>query len=171
MSGKESGFTLMELLVVIAILIVGTSIALPQIIQMGRNSGVKSDARDLKNLLFYARMEAVKLNRSVTVVFNRDGFDYMAFVDEDDSCEYDLGTDRMLRSQNFTHATFDQDKSGDGLTFVSNDNNYPAIRWSAKGIPLRNEAGFGAGTAYLKGTAVKYSVIVSKTGNVRVGSY
>ena len=52
-------------------------------------------------------MEAVRLNKSVTVVFSRDGYDYMAFVDEDDSCEYDEGDGEIVCREELSHSRFD----------------------------------------------------------------
>jgi len=168
----QAGFTLLELLIVIAILLVGTSIALPSIMDMGRRDGVKAEARDIKNIFFRARMEALKLNQSVTVVFNQNGCDCMAFVDTNDSCEYDAGDGAIISSVSFSYAKFDDNKGGgDGLTFVANDNNKPALRWDTKGLPHRNGTGFGSGAAYLCGSNARYGVIVSKAGNTRISSY
>jgi len=172
--GKQNlGFTVLELLIVIAILLIGTSIALPSITKMGQRAGVKSDARDLKNVLFRARMEAVKLNKSVSVIFNHAGCDYMAFVDENDSCEYDgVDGEKIICQGNLSYAALDDNEGGgDGLTFVANDDGEPALRWDSKGLPYRNGAGFAAGTAYLYGGGAQYRVIMSKTGNVRISTY
>jgi|LGOV01.1.fsa_nt_gb prepilin-type N-terminal cleavage/methylation domain-containing protein len=167
----KNGFTVLELLIVIAILLIGASIAIPSILEMGKRDGIRSDARDLKNIFFRTRMEAVKLNRSVTVAFNCGGNDYIAFIDTDHSCEYDLG-DEVLYRQNLSYCSFDNSKAGgDGLSFIANDNGLPALRWDSKGIPNRNGAGFGAGTAYLMGEEAHYKVIVSKTGNIRITTY
>ncbi len=167
----KNGFTVLELLIVIAILLIGASIAVPSILEIGKRDGIRSDARDLKNIFFRSRMEAVKLNRSVTVAFNCDGHDYIAFIDNDNSCEYDLG-DEILYQQNLSYSSFDNNEAGgDGLSFIANDHGFPALRWDAKGIPNRNGAGFGAGTAYLAGAEAHYRVIVSKTGNIRITTY
>ena len=168
----QEGFTLLELLIVIAILLVGTSIALPSIMDMGRRDGVKSDARDLRNVFFRTRMEAIKLNQSVTVIFNHEGCDYMAFVDENDSCEFDAEDETIICNGNFSYSELDNTQAGgDGLSFVNNDNDIPALRWDSKGYTHNNGNGFGAGTAYLGGAGIHYRVIVSKTGNIRISTY
>lgn len=167
----ENGLTILELLITITILLIGASIAIPSILEMGKRDGIRSDARDLKNIFFRSRMEAVKLNRSVTVAFNCNGSDYISFIDNNQSCEYDLG-DEILYQQNLHYCTFDNTEAGgDGLSFIANDHGFPALRWDSKGIPNRNGAGFGAGTAYLVGEHAHYKVIVSKTGNIRITTY
>lgn len=168
---EKNGFTAFELIIVIAISLIGVSIAIPGITEIGKRDAIRSEARDLKNTFFHSRMEAVKRNRSVTVAFNCDGYDYIAFIDNNHSCEYDFG-DEILYRQNFTYSSFDNNKAGgDGLSFIVNDNGQPALRWDSKGIPNRNGAGFGAGTAYLSGSKTHLKVIVSKTGNIRIASY
>lgn len=167
----KNGFTVTELIIVMSILLIGASIALPSIIKIGRSDAIKSDARDLKNIFSRARMEAIKLNKSVTIVFCREGVDYIAFVDNDHSCEYDLG-EEILFQQTLTLSEFDaKEAGGDGLSFIANDHGFPALRWDSKGIPNRNGVGFGAGTAYLTGEEAHYKVIVSKTGSIRITAY
>jgi prepilin-type N-terminal cleavage/methylation domain-containing protein len=172
MTVHNSGFTIIELLVVITILLIGTSTALPNLRSIGQNNGVKSDARDLKNTFFTTRMEAIKRNRSVTIVFNHKGHDYTAFVDENNSCELDAGIDSVICNGSFSCCSLDNSQGGDdGLSFVANDDDEPALRWDNKGYPHNNGGGFGAGTAYLAREDARYCVIVSKTGNVRIKSY
>ncbi len=172
MKQTQKGFTLLELITAISLIAIGTAIALPSLLAAGESSGIKSDARDLKNTFALCRMEAIKRNCSVTLLFNKNGYDYMGFIDTDNSCEFDPAKEVILRQNSFSHAVFDVNKSdGDGLTFIENDNGHPCLRWDSRGLPHRNGTGFGAGTAYLQNTTNRYCVIVSKTGVIRISLY
>lgn len=164
------GFTVVEFITVAAVFLISATIAMSGITEIGQRDRVKSEVRDLKNIFFRARMESIRRNRSITVAFNLNGYDYMAFVDNNVNCEYD-SDDEIIHQQTLCSASFDQTKGGgDGLTFVANDNGHPALRWDPKGFPQKNGTGFGAGTAYLTGENMSYRVIVSKTGNIRISS-
>jgi len=172
MKNKTTGLTLMELLMALTILAIGTSIAVPSITRLGRIYNTKRAARELKTTFNQARMEAIKLNTSVTVVFNQGNYDYLVFIDSNNSCEYDAESEAIIKRVKLYGARFDTSKAGgDGLSFVKNDNNRPAIRWNTKGLPMRNGTGFGSGTAYIKGPETQYRVIVSKIGNTRISKY
>jgi prepilin-type N-terminal cleavage/methylation domain-containing protein len=169
---NEDGITLIELLIVIAIFTILVPLAATRVLALSQHYALLSDVRDLKNSLAFCRLEAIKRNTSITVVFNTPDHSYVAFVDDDSSCEQNPDTEGMLAQNRFSRATFDLSKSdGDGLTFVENDNGYPAIRWNEKGFPCRNDTGFGAGTAYLTDGISHYCVVVTKTGVIRITSY
>nr|WP_320049078.1 GspH/FimT family pseudopilin [uncultured Desulfuromonas sp.] len=168
----SSGFTLLELLITLGILTVCLVVALPNLAPCLTANKVKSDARDLHNLFATTRMEAIRRNQSVTLIFNRNQYQITAFLDRNNSCELDAGQDAILWKKNFSAALFDETKSdGDGLTFKNNDNGYPCLRWDSRGLPHCNSGGFGAGTAYLYRQSQRYSVVVSKTGKVRLCDY
>lgn len=98
MKQDHYGFTIVELLTVTTIFLIGATIAMSTIIEIGRRDGVKSEVRDLKNIFSHARMDAIRRNRSITVAFNLSGCDYMSFVDNNMNCEYD-SDDEMLYQQ------------------------------------------------------------------------
>jgi prepilin-type N-terminal cleavage/methylation domain-containing protein len=167
----QRGFTLLELIVIVAIITILGAVAVPALSNMAKRDGVKSDVRKLKDAFFQAKMKAIELNSSVTMAFDCYGGDYIAFVDETESCKYDPSTDDILLEGNFEYSNYDVNKSDDGLTFVSNDNGYPAFRWGSRGYTHGASGGFGAGTAYVSGSGAKYKVVVSSTGNIRIESY
>lgn len=167
----QTGFTLLELIVVVAIFALVGAVAVPALSNMARRDGVKSDVRNLKEAFSQSKMKAIELNRSVSMAFDCYGRDYMAFVDETHNCEYDAGTDVVLLEGRLKYSSFDAGKSDDGLTFVDNDNGYPAFRWDGRGYTHGASGGFGAGTAYLSGSGAKYKVVVSSTGNIRIEPY
>lgn len=166
------GFSLLELICALCIFSILATIAIPKLKAYNLANRLKSDARDLKNMFTRCQMEAIRLNQSVTLVFNKDRYDYFVFVDKNDSCEFDIKSETILWKNNFSQAHFDASKSdGDGLTFINNDNGLPCLRWDSRGLPHRNGEGFGAGTAYICNGTTRYCVIISKNGHIRLSTY
>ena len=66
--GKSSGFTFMELVITVAVVAVVTSMALPSLSGLLRNTRVKQTATDMVMTLAYARNEAINRNAQVSVV-------------------------------------------------------------------------------------------------------
>jgi type IV fimbrial biogenesis protein FimT len=65
---KSSGFTFMELVITLAVAAVVTSMALPSLSSLTRNTRVKQTATDMLMTLAYARNEAINRNAQVSVV-------------------------------------------------------------------------------------------------------
>lgn len=65
--GKNRGFTLMEMLVTLAVVAIVASLAVPSFQNMIATQRVRSAANDLVASLNFARSEAVKRNRVVTI--------------------------------------------------------------------------------------------------------
>ncbi|MBW2185564.1 MAG: prepilin-type N-terminal cleavage/methylation domain-containing protein [Deltaproteobacteria bacterium] len=65
----NKGFTLIELLIVVAIFAIGSAIALPSLMDMGRSGQVKTEARQLKDQLARARATAIEQNSPVIIQF------------------------------------------------------------------------------------------------------
>lgn len=72
MQRNINGFTLVELLIVIAVLAVVISIAIPSFREQIRNSQSVAQAENLVTALNYARSEAVKRARRVSVCASQD---------------------------------------------------------------------------------------------------
>ena len=64
---RNRGFTLMELLITLAVVAIVASLAVPSFQNMIATQRVRSAANDLATALNFARSEAVKRNRVVTV--------------------------------------------------------------------------------------------------------
>lgn len=73
MKTPSSGFTLIELLVVLVVLAVLVSIGVPNLRTLIQNNRATAQANELLTGLQYARMEALKRKRPVSVCPSRDG--------------------------------------------------------------------------------------------------
>jgi type IV fimbrial biogenesis protein FimT len=73
MKTRSSGFTLIELLVVLVVLAVLVSIGVPNLRTLIQNNRATAQANELLTGLQYARMEALKRKRPVSVCPSRDG--------------------------------------------------------------------------------------------------
>lgn len=67
---KDSGFTLMEIMVVIGIVGILSAIAIPSYFQWLPRHQVGNAARTVMSTLEFARINAVKTNADVTVIFD-----------------------------------------------------------------------------------------------------
>jgi prepilin-type N-terminal cleavage/methylation domain-containing protein len=74
---QQKGFSLIELVVVVAIFAIGSAIAVPNFIDLGKRADVKRNAIMVKDALFKARMEAVKSNESMVFQVDSDGESYL----------------------------------------------------------------------------------------------
>lgn len=73
-ASNHNGFTIIELIIVIAIFAIGSAIALPNLIEMGRRDQVKTEARQLKDQMARARAQAIELNAPITVSFTANSY-------------------------------------------------------------------------------------------------
>ncbi|WP_437560190.1 pilus assembly FimT family protein [Acidithiobacillus sulfuriphilus] len=93
---QEGGLTLVELMVTIAVAIILLSIALPQFSTIIINNRVKSAAARLVQDLQWARAEAVKTNRAVTVTASGSSIP--------PTCQWSANA--LTESRSMNHATF-----------------------------------------------------------------
>jgi Tfp pilus assembly protein FimT len=130
---------------------------------MGRRGELKTDARQLKDNLARARMEAIRRNQIVTVLFDLNGNDYTVFEDKDNN------------------GTYDNDGSGDTdqdilVTTISTDSTIDAtdlfaaapyyMSWGQKGQPTSFNVGLK--TIEVSANGVTYKIIVSMVGSIQV---
>ena len=88
----HAGFTLLELIVVIAIIGISLSIAIPQLSSFSQNATLRAAARELYGQFQRAKMEAIKRNETVAIVFSTAGHGkYSIFTDLDGSRTLDGG--------------------------------------------------------------------------------
>lgn len=71
---NNKGFTLTELIIVMVIFIIGSAIALPGIMDMGRRDQVKAEARMLKDQLARARATAIEQNSPVAITLTTNNY-------------------------------------------------------------------------------------------------
>lgn len=122
------------------ILAIGLAIAVPNFMAMGRSNAIKAEARKLKDVLAKTRMDAVELNKSLTVTINTAANNCTVSV----TGGADISTTRFDRVKLAS--------SPDPLSIV----------WDTKGMTTNNC------TISLVGTEATYQVIVSLAGNIRI---
>jgi len=168
---NQKGFSLIEMLVAIGIFAIGMAIAIPNFINMGKNNSVKADARQLKDYLMKARVEALKRNSWVTVAYRPANNDYIIFVDDTPDYTYN-GGEEVINQSTLTSSSYDATQGfGDGIDIGSGHGN--TVSWDTKGMPFSSGTLISSSTIYLKGSngsSAKYKVDIS-TGTARVSSY
>jgi prepilin-type N-terminal cleavage/methylation domain-containing protein len=76
--GREGGFTLIEMLIVVAIAAILAAVAVPSFRTMNRNMAVRGAADELVAGIQFARSEAIRTNRVVSLSLN--GRTWQVFV-------------------------------------------------------------------------------------------
>jgi len=133
--------------------------------------------QDLASHLQLAKATAVERSQYCTVSFNLalDGttYDYAIYLDDDADLEHDAEEQVFIRVQLPSGVSLDTSQGGgDGLTFPNNDDGQPSVAFDPWGLPRNNSGGFGAGTAYLRGSRGEgWEVVVSSIGRVRMERY
>jgi prepilin-type N-terminal cleavage/methylation domain-containing protein len=138
--GKK-GFSLLELLVVIAIFVIGLAIATPSLMEIGRRNSVKSSARQIKDVLYSARMRAIELNEAIGVQFNINNESYTTLV---------ISSGRVLGRHDFKNVD------------INVNINPSTVRWNTRGSTT------DPCTITVQNVNAQYNVIVAATGNVRI---
>lgn len=152
---KKNGFSLFELLVVVAIIAVVSAIVTPQIIGWRNSAKLRGTVDNLKGDLEMAKIQAVKENSFVSVLFDPDG--YRVFVDRADPWVED-GNDRLLTARRLP-AGVSFDTGNDDWGFTNN-----RTRFNSRGI-----ADTENGTAVVVNNRGEQSnVVVSTLGRIRV---
>ena len=166
---NSKGFTLVEVLIVVAIFAIGAAIAIPNIMDMGRRSAVKSDARQVKDQLAKARIEAIERNSWVTVEYRQVNNDYVIFVDSNPPDYTYNGAEEVIDIVSISSSRYDITQGGgDGIAIAAGN----CIAWDTKGISYDNIGGLSNGSIYLKGeNGPGYQIIINQAGNVRIAQY
>lgn len=164
---KNSGFTLLEVMITVAIIAVVTSIAVPNIIDWFPKYRLKNAARDIVSFMQLVKLEAIKTNTSLDIIFDNSGAPGFYYLDLDQDGNYDPGEQRTNLSD-----------YGSGVSFGSGN----AINnWA--GTAITNSVTFGgnvldftargmstppSGSVYVNnGNAdICYAITVLETGSI-----
>lgn len=160
-----NGFTLIEMMIVIAMIAILAGIAVPNLTTMLPRFRTKAAARELKNDIQKAKLEAIKQNKECLVVFEpgsgTNGGSCVACISSDNDC---TDTDDQIVFK----LSFDDHKSAalSDTTFSSNK-----FIFNTRGIPESTSGAMGAGTAVVQNkedTNYYFKVIVASSGRVRI---
>lgn len=165
-----TGMTLLEVMVVAAIVSILVGISGAGIMGVLPSLRLNAAARDLRSDMQQAKVEAVKRSGFCSITFNQDiggtEWDYVVFVDSDESLEYDANKTIISRND------FDSYESGvamDSVNFANNTSGCPAVAFTARGLTENHSGGFGAGTVTLvNARGDERDVVLSATGRIRI---
>ena len=165
---NNKGFTLLEIIIVIVIFAIGMTIAIPGIMDMGQRGQIKSEARQLKDSLAEARIEAIERNSWVTVDYSQVNNNYVMFVD-DTPHNYTLDAGEVvINTTTLSASKYDVTQGGgDGIAIGLGN----AVSWDAKGMPYSSGGGLSNGSIYLTGDNTSYQISINQTGNVHIDQY
>lgn len=113
----DSGFTLIELLIVIVIIGISVSIAIPQFSTFSQKATLRATARELYGQFQRAKMEAIKRNETVAIVFSTSGqSSYSIFADTTRNGRCDSDEDLLAEITLPQGIVFDKISFPDGAT-------------------------------------------------------
>jgi len=95
----EGGFTLVELLTTVAIAVILAAIAVPSFRAVNRNMTIRGTADELVANIQFARSEAIRTNRTVTLSLN--GRTWQVFIDTNNNHVLD-GSEVLLREGTYS---------------------------------------------------------------------
>jgi type IV fimbrial biogenesis protein FimT len=72
-SARGAGFSMLELMVAMAVLLIGLAMVVPGMSQLVQSNKLSSTSNELQLAFTYARMEAIRQNRSVVFCHSLDG--------------------------------------------------------------------------------------------------
>ena len=144
---NKNGFTLIELIIVIAIFAIGSAIALPSLMEMGRRDQVKTEARQLKDQLAWGRATAIEQNTPVVVTLG--------------TTNYTVGSTTI----NLTKASMV------AVVTDSANNSLTTFQWNARGYPTTvggNSGDIKSITITCTGSSKSLVVSISTAGDIAI---
>ncbi|MDD4274812.1 MAG: GspH/FimT family pseudopilin [Desulfobacter postgatei] len=163
----EAGFTMIEMMIVVAIIAILSALAFPSLSTLIPRNRTKAAARDLKNDIQKAKLEAIKQNTDCLVVFTpQSGTDAGSCVtcidlDNNNIC---TATDDIISQLDFNETN--------SVTLTNPDfsgNN--KFVFNARGLPETTAGGMVAGSAVIQNTAEAsyfFKIILASSGRVRI---
>jgi len=98
---NSKGFTLIEVIIVVAIIGIIAAISIPSMSGWLSNYRLKAAAREIYGQFQRAKMEAIKRNQPVAIVFDTTGTDqYQVFVDLNNNKSLETGAGEQLLAKN-----------------------------------------------------------------------
>ena len=163
MVSDSRGFSLLELIVVMLLMIIILAISVPNYQVWQDHSRVNRDARLVLGVLQQARMEAVKRNEFVTVLFTNNPAvtpNYVVFFDTNANRVQDAG-ENIFITNNLSYA-------GHNAAFGP----LPSAIFNSRGLPSTSavSSGFVIGNVTVTNPANDYSktIAVSRSGRIRI---
>lgn len=93
---NKNGFTLLELIIAVAVFGILAAIAIPLLNSTTKNADLRSAAQEMYGQFQRAKMEAIKRNQPVAIVFDTTGVDqYQVFVDLNNDKVLDAGEELL----------------------------------------------------------------------------
>jgi len=153
---KESGFTLVEIMVTVTVIAVLMAIAVPMWGQWLPSYRLNRATQDLYSSFQKAKMEAVRRNVNVVLIFDVAGQKYEMYVDSDrgfDSNEAKLGSYKIPDSVTLDSTSFSANTAG----------------FTSRGLPAKPASGFANGKVTLSNTkGITREIRLSMAGNIRI---
>jgi len=167
--GRNSGFTLIELIIAIGMISILSAIAIPSAMKWLPNYRLKAAARDLYSNMQKAKVEAVKRNTDVLIIFTSGTYasaggigSYQVFVD-DGGTDINPGiADNQIRDGDekiLAQVNMPKNVSLYDVSFTGNIAGY-----NSRGLPCTS-----LGSVYFQNNQSRYyRVSLSTAGNVKI---
>jgi prepilin-type N-terminal cleavage/methylation domain-containing protein len=131
---REKGFSLLELLIVCAVLVIISTLAVPNIMQINANYKLDAAGHSVASLLQQARMQAVKTNQPAYAKY--DSTTNIAFVTDDPNNAFAAGNPDVALASGLSFQVAPPDHSQlDAYVGGAAPQISPNIGFNARGLP------------------------------------